>query len=46
MSAPPALPMPVVSITRLLRFNAAHRVRNPALSDEEMHQLESYLKSL
>jgi 6-pyruvoyltetrahydropterin/6-carboxytetrahydropterin synthase len=27
--------MPVVSITRLLRFNAAHRVHNPALSDEE-----------
>ena len=27
--------MPIVSITRLLRFNAAHRVYNPALSDEE-----------
>jgi 6-pyruvoyltetrahydropterin/6-carboxytetrahydropterin synthase len=27
--------MPVVSITRLLRFNAAHRVHNPALSDDE-----------
>lgn len=27
--------MPIVSITRLLRFNAAHRVFNPALSDEE-----------
>ncbi len=27
--------MPVVAITRLLRFNAAHRVHNPALSDEE-----------
>lgn len=27
--------MPVVSVTRRLRFNAAHRVHNPALSDEE-----------
>jgi 6-pyruvoyltetrahydropterin/6-carboxytetrahydropterin synthase len=24
-----------VTVTRLLRFNAAHRVHNPALSDEE-----------
>ena len=27
--------MPIVTVTRLLRFNAAHRVHNPALSDEE-----------
>ncbi len=27
--------MPVVTITRRLRFNAAHRVHNPALSDAE-----------
>jgi 6-pyruvoyltetrahydropterin/6-carboxytetrahydropterin synthase len=27
--------MPIVAITRILRFNAAHRVFNPALSDEE-----------
>ena len=27
--------MPTVSVTRRLRFNAAHRVHNPALSDEE-----------
>jgi 6-pyruvoyltetrahydropterin/6-carboxytetrahydropterin synthase len=27
--------MPQVTITRLLRFNAAHRVHNPSLSDEE-----------
>jgi 6-pyruvoyltetrahydropterin/6-carboxytetrahydropterin synthase len=27
--------MSTVSITRILRFNAAHRVFNPALSDEE-----------
>lgn len=31
--------MPIVSITRLLRFNAAHRVHNPALSDEENERL-------
>jgi 6-pyruvoyltetrahydropterin/6-carboxytetrahydropterin synthase len=31
--------MPIVSITRLLRFNAAHRVFNPALSDEENARL-------
>ena len=31
--------MPIVSITRLLRFNAAHRVFNPALSDEENDRL-------
>ena len=27
--------MPVVTVTRRLYFNAAHRVHNPALSDEE-----------
>ena len=27
--------MPVVTVTRLLHFNAAHRVHNPALSDAE-----------
>lgn len=27
--------MPNVTVTRLLRFNAAHRVHNPALSPEE-----------
>jgi 6-pyruvoyltetrahydropterin/6-carboxytetrahydropterin synthase len=27
--------MPTVTVTRRLRFNAAHRVHNPALSDEE-----------
>jgi 6-pyruvoyltetrahydropterin/6-carboxytetrahydropterin synthase len=27
--------MPIVTITRRLRFNAAHRVHNPAMSDEE-----------
>ncbi len=27
--------MPTVTVTRLLRFNAAHRVHNPALSDAE-----------
>lgn len=27
--------MPIVAITRVLRFNAAHRVFNPAFSDEE-----------
>ena len=27
--------MPAVTVTRLLRFNAAHRVHNPALSDDE-----------
>lgn len=31
--------MPIVSITRLLRFNAAHRVHNPALSEEENQRL-------
>ncbi len=32
-------PMPTVTVTRVLRFNAAHRVHNPALSDEENTRL-------
>jgi len=31
--------MPTVTVTRLLRFNAAHRVHNPALSDAENVEL-------
>jgi 6-pyruvoyltetrahydropterin/6-carboxytetrahydropterin synthase len=31
--------MPLVTVTRLLRFSAAHRVHNPALSDEENTRL-------
>ncbi len=31
--------VPQVTITRRLRFNAAHRVHNPALSDEENRSL-------
>ena len=31
--------MPNVTVTRRLRFNAAHRVHNPALSDEENRAL-------
>jgi 6-pyruvoyltetrahydropterin/6-carboxytetrahydropterin synthase len=31
--------MPVVTVTRRLQFNAAHRVHNPALSDEENDRL-------
>ena len=27
--------MPIVTVTRRLQFNAAHRVHNPTLSDEE-----------
>ena len=27
--------MPIVTVTRRLRFNAAHRLHNPALPDEE-----------
>ena len=27
--------MPIVTVTRRLRFNAAHRIHNPALSDAE-----------
>jgi 6-pyruvoyltetrahydropterin/6-carboxytetrahydropterin synthase len=31
--------MPNVTVTRRMRFNAAHRVHNPALSDEENRTL-------
>lgn len=31
--------MPDVTVTRRMRFNAAHRVHNPALSDEENQRL-------
>lgn len=31
--------MPVVTVTRRLRFNAAHRVHNPALSDADNRAL-------
>ena len=31
--------MPAVTVTRRLTFNAAHRVHNPALSDEENTRL-------
>ena len=31
--------MPIVTVTRRLRFNAAHRVHNPALSDDENRAL-------
>ena len=31
--------MPQVTVTRRLQFNAAHRVHNPQLSDEENRQL-------
>jgi 6-pyruvoyltetrahydropterin/6-carboxytetrahydropterin synthase len=31
--------MPQVTVTRRLHFNAAHRVHNPALSDQENQQL-------
>lgn len=31
--------MPSVTVTRVLRFNAAHRVHNPALSDEDNARL-------
>jgi 6-pyruvoyltetrahydropterin/6-carboxytetrahydropterin synthase len=31
--------MPHVTVTRVLHFNAAHRVHNPALSDEENTRL-------
>ena len=31
--------MPYVTVTRRLRFNAAHRVHNPELSDEENRRL-------
>jgi 6-pyruvoyltetrahydropterin/6-carboxytetrahydropterin synthase len=31
--------MPIVTVTRRLTFNAAHRVHNPALSDAENNSL-------
>jgi 6-pyruvoyltetrahydropterin/6-carboxytetrahydropterin synthase len=31
--------VPQVTITRRMQFNAAHRVHNPALSDEENTRL-------
>src|SRR5215218_2866329 len=31
--------MPMVTVTRRLHFNAAHRVHNPALTDEENTRL-------
>src|SRR5690349_11039827 len=31
--------MPIVTVTRRLHFNAAHRVHNPALSDDENRRL-------
>jgi 6-pyruvoyltetrahydropterin/6-carboxytetrahydropterin synthase len=31
--------MPLVTVTRRLRFNAAHRIHTPALSDEENARL-------
>jgi 6-pyruvoyltetrahydropterin/6-carboxytetrahydropterin synthase len=31
--------MPTVTVTRRLKFNAAHRVHNPAFSDEENSRL-------
>ena len=31
--------MPRVTVTRRVRFNAAHRVHNPKLSDEENSRL-------
>jgi 6-pyruvoyltetrahydropterin/6-carboxytetrahydropterin synthase len=38
-SEPPVSATPQVTITRRMQFNAAHRVHNPALSDEENHAL-------
>ena len=35
MPSPSITTMPIVTVTRRLRFNAAHRLHNPALSDEE-----------
>ncbi len=32
-------PMPLLTVTRRLTFNAAHRVHNPALSDDENARL-------
>jgi 6-pyruvoyltetrahydropterin/6-carboxytetrahydropterin synthase len=34
--------MPIVTVTRRLRFNAAHRVHNPAFSDQQ--NVETYGK--
>ena len=31
--------MPEVTVTRRMHFNAAHRVHNPALSDDENRRL-------
>lgn len=31
--------MPIVTVTRRLRFNAAHRLHNPALTEEENRRL-------
>jgi 6-pyruvoyltetrahydropterin/6-carboxytetrahydropterin synthase len=31
--------MPVVTATRVLRFNAAHRIHNPELSDDENRRI-------
>ena len=31
--------MPVVTATRVLRFNAAHRIHNPSLSDDENRRI-------
>ena len=36
---PAVVPMPEVTVTRRLQFNAAHRVHNPQLSDEENARL-------
>ena len=35
MPSPSITTMPIVTVTRRLRFNAAHRLHNPALSDDE-----------
>jgi 6-pyruvoyltetrahydropterin/6-carboxytetrahydropterin synthase len=32
-------PMPTVTVTRRVHFNAAHRLHNPALTDEENRQI-------
>jgi 6-pyruvoyltetrahydropterin/6-carboxytetrahydropterin synthase len=39
MSHSPPSTMPHVTVTRRLRFNAAHRIHNPELSDEENARL-------
>jgi 6-pyruvoyltetrahydropterin/6-carboxytetrahydropterin synthase len=33
------MPPPIVTVTRRLQFNAAHRVHNPTLSDQENESL-------